>query len=415
MSEGSAKISHELLLALPKSDLHVHLDGSVRPSTLIELARDYGVTLPAYTEEGLFQQVFKERYSSLAEYLTGFQYTCAVMQSEPALERIAYELAIDCQAEGVRYLEVRFAPQLHMHKHLGFVPVCKAVDRGLQRAADEYNARPTIVSGKEPPFVFGLIICAMRHFREVFSEYYANLLRAHDYAPSREVCAHASLEAARAAVHVRDHHGVNVVGFDLAGEESGYPPDDHNLAYDYAHKNFLKKTVHAGEAYGPESIFLAITGLHAERIGHGTFLMDPDAIQDDSIEDRAAYVKALVQYIADRRITLEVCLTSNLQTIPALKDLADHSLRQQRDARLSVTICTDNRTISRTTVTNELELAVKHLDFTVKDLRAVILHGFKRSFFPGTYVKKRAYVRQVLDYYEEIARSFGVALKGKPS
>ena len=415
MSEGPTKISRELLLALPKNDLHVHLDGSMRPSTLIELARDYAVTLPSYTEEGLYEQVFKERYSSLAEYLTGFKYTCAVMQSEPALERIAYELAVDCQAEGVRYLEVRFAPQLHMHKHLGFVPVCKAVDRGLQRAADEYNARPAIAAGKEPPFVFGIIICAMRHFREVFSEYYANLLRAHDYAPPREVYSHASLEAVRAAVHARDHHGLHIVGFDLAGEEAGYPPDDHKEAYDYAHQNFLKKTVHAGEAYGPESIFLAITSLHADRIGHGTFLMEPDAIQDESIEDRAAYVKSLTQYIADRRIMLEVCLTSNMQTIPALNDLSDHSLRKQRDARMSVSICTDNRTVSRTTVTDELVKAVEHLNFTIKDLRAVIFHGFKRSFFPGTYVKKRAYVRQVLDYYEEVTRSFGVAAEGKPS
>jgi len=414
VSEGKGKISREYLQALPKADLHVHLDGSVRPSTLIELARDYGITLPSYTEEGLYQEVFKERYGSLAEYLRGFQYTCAVMQSEPALERIAYELAIDCQQEGVRYVEVRFAPQLHMHRHLGFVPVIKAVDRGLRRGAEEYNARPAIAAGKEPPFKYGIIVCAMRMFREVFSEYYANLLRAHDYAPPREVYAHASIEAARAAVHARDHYGLPIVGFDLAGEEAGYPPDDHREAYDFVHRSFMKKTVHAGEAYGPESIFLAITGLHADRIGHGTFLMDPDAIQDASIEDRGAYVKSLTQYIADRRITLEVCLTSNMQTIPALKDLADHSMGKQRAARISVSICTDNRTVSRTTVTDELLLAAEHLDFSMKDLRAVILHGFKRASYPGTYLSKRAYVRQVLDYFAEVERRFDTASEGKP-
>lgn len=403
------KISREFLLALPKSDLHVHLDGSLRPNTLIDLARDYGVGLPAYTEQGLYEKVFKERYASLAEYLHGFSYTCKVMQTETALERIAFELAEDNQREGVRYIEVRFAPQLHMHKHLGFVPVIKAVDRGLRRAADAFNARDEIKRGTEPPFVYGIIVCAMRHFTQGFSEYYNNLIQAHQFTPERELHAAASLELARAAVEARDKHGLPIVGFDLAGEEAGYPPDDHKAAYDYAHQNFLKKTVHAGEAYGPESIFLAITSLHADRIGHGTFLLEADHVTDPDIEDREEYVQDLAQYIADRRIMLEVCLTSNLQTIPQLETLAQHSLRKQRDARLSVSICTDNRTVSRTTVTRELELAVEHLGFTYKDLRAVILHGFKRSFYPGSYLSKRGYVRQVLDYFSAIERQYGVA------
>ncbi|MBN2359502.1 MAG: adenosine deaminase family protein [Deltaproteobacteria bacterium] len=407
--------ARELLLALPKSDLHVHLDGSVRPSTLIELARDYNISLPANTEEGLYQLVFKERYASLAEYLMGFRYATAVMQTEPALERIAYELAIDNLEEGVRYVEVRFAPQLHMHRHLGFVPVVKAVDRGLRRAADEFNARPQIRSGKEPPFVYGIIVCAMRMFKEGHSEYYNNLLHAQQYAPPREVYSLASLELARAAVCAREEYGLPIVGFDLAGEEAGYPPDDHREAYDFAHQNFMKKTVHAGEAYGPESIFQAITRLHADRIGHGTFLLDPEMITDPTITDRSGYVRALSQYIADRRVTLEVCLTSNQQTIPELADLSNHSLRKQRDSRLSVAICTDNRTVSRTTVTRELELAVKHLGFTFKDTRAVIMHGFKRGFYPGTYLSKRRYVRQVLDYLQEVEQKFGSAAGGTPT
>lgn len=409
MSKKQApKLPEEFLLAMPKSDLHVHLDGSVRPSTLIELARDYGVSLPAYSEEGLYKEVFKERYESLAEYLHGFMYTCAVMQTETALERIAFELAEDNQREGVRYLEVRFAPQLHMHKHLGLVPVLKAVNRGLQRAAAEYNSRDEVKTGKEPPFVYGIIVCAMRHFTEGFSEYYNNLINAHRYTPGEEICASASLELARAAVIARDEYKLPIVGFDLAGEEAGYPPDDHQAAYDYAHKHFMKKTVHAGEAYGPESIFLAITSLHADRIGHGTFLLEADRVTDKRIENPQEYVDNLAQYIADRRIMLEVCLTSNLQTIPQLTDLSEHSLRRQRDARLSISLCTDNRTVSRTTVTRELQLAVEHLGFDYMDLRSVILHGFKRSFFPGSYVNKRRYVRQILDYYAQIERKFGM-------
>jgi adenosine deaminase len=219
---------------------------------------------------------------------------------------------------------------------------------------------------------------------------------------------------ARASVCARDQHGLPIIGFDLAGEEAGYPPDDHRAAYDFAHQSFLKKTVHAGEAYGPESIFQAITKLHADRIGHGTFLLDPDMITDPTITDRHGYVRALTQYIADRRIMLEVCLTSNQQTIPSLSDLSMHSLRKQREARLSVSICTDNRTVSRTTVTNELELAVKHLGFTQRDLRAVIMHGFKRSFYPGSYLSKRRYVRQVMDYAQEVERRFGMASAGQP-
>jgi adenosine deaminase len=352
-------LTTDFLKALPKTDLHVHLDGSLRLSTLIELAEEYHVQLPSYTEAGLRELVFKDRYRDLAEYLGGFKYMTAVLQSESALERAGYELAQDNQAEGVRYIEVRFAPQLHVHRYLNPISVIKAVDRGLRRARDEFNRRPEVATGQEPPFEYGIIVCAMRAFREGFSEYFTQLLHAHSFAPSREIFGLASLELARAAVKARDEYGLPVVGFDLAGEEKGYPPEDHREAYEYAHRNFLMKTVHAGEAYGPESIFQAITELHADRIGHGYFLLDAEMIRLHAVEDREAYVRNLSQYIADRRITIEVCLTSNLQTIPEVGDLSNHAFNRLRDARLSTTICTDNRTISWTTVTNELDLAVR--------------------------------------------------------
>ena len=399
-------IPEDFLLELPKTDLHVHLDGSVRISTLIDLAREYHVELPSYTEAGLRETVFKERYANLGEYLRGFAYTTAVLQSEVALERCAYELAQDNMAEGVRYLEVRFAPQLHVHKHMNAVTVLRAVARGLSRARDEYNARPPVASGAEPAFEYGIICCAMRMFREGFSEYYTNLVDVHRYAPAKEVFRLASLELARAAVIARDEYNLPVVGFDLAGEESGYPAVDHAEAFGYAHKKFMKKTVHAGEAYGPESIFQAITELHADRIGHGTYLLEPDAIRDPEIVDREHYVRRLGEYIADRRITLEVCLTSNLQTNPHMKTMADHTFRKLRAARLSTTICTDNRTVSDTTVTRELQLAVKHLGLSRHDLKSIIIYGFKRSFFPGSYSRKRSYVRQVIDFYESIEKRY---------
>lgn len=400
------QITRELLLALPKTDLHVHLDGSVRIPTLIELASEYNVKLPSYTEEGLRELVFKDRYNNLTEYLHGFGYTCAVLQTELALERAAYELGLDNQAEGVRYVEVRFAPQLHVHGHMNTVMVLKAVNRGLQRAKAEFNRRAGVVDGTEPRFEFGIIVSAMRKFTKAFSEYFANFCGVHRYSDPRDIYRMASMELVQAAIVARDDYGLPVVGFDLAGEEAGYPAGAHHAAFKLAHKAFLKKTVHAGEAYGPESIFQAITELHADRIGHGYYLLDPDAILDPSITDRAAYVERLGQYIADRRITLEVCLTSNLQTNPRMQDLSEHNLRKLRDARVSVTLCTDNRTVSNTTVTDEYLRSVEFLGMDLKDLKSMIIYGFKRSFFPSGYPDKRAYVRQVLNYYDAIEAKF---------
>ena len=398
-------ITRAFVEALPKTDLHVHLDGSIRIPTLIDLAREYQVDLPSYTEAGLRETVFKERYANLGEYLTGFAYTVAVLQSELALERCAYELAIDNQQEGVRYLEVRFAPQLHVHTHMNAVTVLRAVNRGLKRAQTEFNRQIARAKGDAPDFKYGIIVCAMRMFQRGFSEYFKNLMDAHRYSPHKEVYALASLELARAAVKARDEYGLPVVGFDLAGEEAGYPADDHVEAFRFAHKHFLKKTVHAGEAYGPESIFQAITDLQSDRIGHGTYLLDPHMITDEEIDDREAYVEGLSQYIADRRITLEICLTSNLQTNPQMTSLGEHSFKKLRKARLSTTICTDNRTVSNTTVTNEIMLAVEHLELDRHDLKSIIIYGFKRSFMPGTYLEKRAYVRKVIDYYDSIQKA----------
>jgi adenosine deaminase len=399
-------ITRDFVAALPKTDLHVHLDGSLRIPTLIELARAAKVELPSWTESGLRETVFTERYESLADYLKGFRYTVAVMQTAEAIERIAAELAEDNQSEGVRYLEVRFAPQLHVRPGLDAVQVLAAVDRGLRRARDSYNRRPEIAAGREPPFEYGIICCALRMFGPGFSHYYDTLLAAHPYTRPKDVYPMASLDVARAAVQSRDSLGLQVVGFDLAGEEAGYPAGAHKEAFEYAHKHFLKRTVHAGEAYGPESIFQAITDLHADRIGHGTYLLEANEIRDPEIEDRAHYVERLGNYIADRRITLEICLTSNLQTNPAMKWLDDHTFRKLRAARISTTLCTDNRLMSNTTVTNELMLAVKHLGLDRHDLKSIVIYGFKRSFWPGNYLSKRQYVRQVIDHYEAVERKF---------
>lgn len=404
--QATQVIPDEFLLAVPKTDLHVHLDGSLRLQTLTELARSHKVVLPSYEEAGLRELVFKKTYQGLGDYLRGFTYMTAVLQTAEALEQAAYELAEDNQKEGVRYLEVRFAPQLHSHPVFDALAVLQAADRGLRRARDAFNARAEVKDGREPPFEYGIICCAMRMFHAGFSQYFRNLLESHRFAPPKEVFRLASLELARVAVVARDDYGLPIVGFDLAGEEAGYPAGDHNDAFGLAHKHFLKKTVHAGEAYGPESIFQAITDLHAERIGHGTYLLEPDAITDAAIADKPLYVQQIGQFIADRRITLEVCLSSNLQTNPHMKSLADHTFKKLRQHRLSTTICTDNRTVSDTTVTRELRLAIEATGMSRRELKSIIIYGFKRSFFPGSYLRKRSYVRQVIDYYAAIEAKF---------
>ncbi len=398
------RITEQFIRALPKTDLHVHLDGSLRLPSLIEMARERGVALPSTTEEGLRELVFKPRYASLAEYLEGFRYTTAVLQDSEGLERAAYELALDNAAEGVRYVEVRFAPQLHQSESLDVAAVCGAVDRGLSRAAAEINARPDVRDGVEPPFRYGMIVCAMRMFTAEMSQWFGQLLSVHREMPPENIGSLASYELARAAVRARDEHGLPIVGFDLAGLENGYPAIDHAEAYRFVHRHFMKKTVHAGEAYGPESIFQAITALHADRIGHGYHLFSPALIRVERVADREAYVRNLAEYIADRRITLEVCITSNLQTNPELRDVQDHVLREMLEHALSVTLCTDNRLISSTTVTREIMLAVEAFDLGRQALKDLIVYGFKRSFYPGTYLEKRGYVRQAIDRYEQLER-----------
>lgn len=392
----------EFIKRVPKTDLHVHLDGSLRLETLIELARQEGVQLPSYEVAGLRETVFKDRYQDLPDYLKGFAYTVAVMRSPENLERIAYELAVDNLRENVRYIEVRFAPQLHVYEEMDTAEVVKAVCRGLQRAQDEHNQTPAVREGRDLPFAFGLILCALRCFTAEMSPYYSDLFRVMAFARRKQIFAAASLELARAAVSLKYDYGLPIVGFDLAGEEKGYPAVAHREAYQYCHRHFLKKTVHAGEAYGPESIFQAITECYANRIGHGTFLFAADMVSDPEIEDPQRYVELLADYIASQRITIEVCPTSNLQTIPHFDTLAEHPIRQMIEHNLSVTICTDNRLVSNTTVTNEILSVLRAIPLTRHQLRNIIVAGFKGSFFPQGYREKRAYVRRMLNIYETL-------------
>jgi len=395
---------------IPKTDLHVHLDGSLRLSSLIEMAKRGGIALPSYTESGMRELVFKDGYSNLVDYLKGFAYTCDVLRDPENLERAAYELAMDNIEEGVFYIEPRFAPQLLMdNAALTMEVVLEAADRGLRRAKAEFNARPEVREGKLPPFDYGIIACAMRMFGpKGFSPYYNDFFALHRYSEPMEVMRLAAAEVARGVVRIRDEKGIPVVGFDIAGQEAGYPAGNFREAFDFAQKNFMHKTVHAGEAYGAESIFQAITDLHADRLGHGYFLFDLEKVTDPEIEDKGRYVEALASFIADQRVTIEVCLTSNLQTNPALKDLRRHSLGKMLERRLSVSLCTDNRLVSNTSVSKEIRLALDNFDIGPNMLKDMIVYGFKRSFYPGPYAEKRNYVRRAITHYEAVAAKYGI-------
>ena len=401
MKENVSSNLREIIKRLPKSDLHVHLDGSIRLETLIEISRKEKLDLPSFTGEGLNEILFKSRHENLEGYLETFAYSCAVMQKPEYLEQIAYEFALDNQNEGVRYVEVRFAPQLLVNRHQDLETVLERVNKGLSKAQQEFNHRPEVRCGQAPPFYYGLIACAMRNFGPV-SDYYKTLIELLAHSEMLEIRKLASMELARAVVRIRDERAIPIVGFDLAGAETGYPAKEHWEAYQYAHESFMHKTVHAGEAYGPESIFQAITELHADRIGHGYYLFDSSKIRDPRIHDKERYISDLCQYIADRRISIEVCLSSNLQTNPTIGRVENHNFRKMLDNKLSTSLCTDNRTVSKTTVTDEICLAMEGFGLEKNSLKNCITYGFKRSFFPKSYLEKRQYVRRCIDYYEQL-------------
>jgi adenosine deaminase len=357
----------EFMFALPKTDLHCHLDGSMRISTVRELAKtpenralaeSLGYSLPEdCSEKNLSKLLFPGHdCESLEDYLLAFDITCGVLQNAENLERAAYELAIDCYAENIWYLEVRFAPQRHIHDHLNGMEVMKAVDRGLDRA--EKETKGGIKSR--------IIVCAMRHYAEGISYYHRKVREVYPYSTAKELASHCSLETARLAVQARKAGLYRIVAFDLAGPEANFPPSHHTKAFYEITNVLMASTVHAGEGYGPKSIREAITHLNANRIGHGTRVLEEDNL-------------CLLHYLRDRRIAVEVCLTSNLQT-KAISSLDKHPWRAFLDNEIRAPLCTDNRLVSGVTLTHEYILAHKHFNFTRNELRRTILYGFKSAF-----------------------------------
>jgi adenosine deaminase len=248
----------------------------------------------------------------------------------------------------------------------------------------------------------------MRFFTKGYCLFFDQILEANQHMSPNEIFAMTSLDLAKSCVGIRDKYGVPIVAIDLAGAEAGNPPIHYKKAYQFAHQNFMHLTVHAGEAYGAESIHQAVAQLYPERIGHGFYMFSEDKICDPKIQNKKDYIKRLVKYIAETRTTIEVCLTSNMQTIPALKNIKDHPFAQMLDNHLSVVICTDNRTVSKTNVTKEIMLAIKNFNLTGDALRDVIFYGFKRSFYPGSSNEKRDYIKKIYDRYKLLEETYGV-------
>jgi adenosine deaminase len=327
------------LQAIPKVLLHEHLDGSIRPETVVELAKDAKYAkLPTADPSSLADWFYQGAYrGDLAGYLEGFAHTIAVTQTPEALERIAYEQVEDLKNDGVVYVETRFAPVFHTKKGLTNLDVVSAVLKGLERGQRDFKI-PT-----------GLIVCAMRDMK-------------------------ISLEIAELAVDFRDR---GVVGFDLAGEEGGYPPKKHIDAFHYIQRQNFNITVHAGEGYGKESIWQAIQYCGAHRIGHGTRLIDDIVVT----EGAATKLGGLAQYILDKRIPLEICLSSNVHT-GAIHALAEHPFKVLYQQQFRVTLNTDNRLMSRTSMSNEFQLAVDTFGLGLDDLEKITINAMKSSFLP---------------------------------
>ena len=329
------------------------------------------------------------------------------------IERVAYELAIDNQNENVYYIEPRFAPQLMMDVEAGLTleTVMEAAYKGLDRAKKEHNNRSDVKSGTRPEFHYGIISCAMRNFGpKGYSPYYTGFYKTMEYSKHIEIVKAAALQMVRAAVKIRDEKAIPIVSIDLAGQEEGYPCGKFHDVYAYAHKNFMHKTVHAGEAYGAESIFQAITECYADRIGHGYYLFDENKVVDPKIIDKKKYISDLISFVADKRTTIEVCLTSNLQTNPEIKNIKNHNIKHMLANRMSVTICTDNRLVSDTTVSNEYGLLLNNFEVPMKHLKDIVAYGFKKSFYPGDYIDKRNWAKRVMIHFDEIAKKHGVTL-----
>ena len=334
--------TERIINEVPKVLLHDHLDGGLRPSTIIELASEIKYNKLPTQDSGELAVWFHSgaNKGNLTEYLQGFDHTTAVMQTKESLERVAYEMMEDMKKDGVCYVETRFAPSFHLGKGLYAEDVVKAVLAGLEKGRADFGVG------------YGLILCGMRNMKN-------------------------TLEIAELAVNFRS---MGVIGFDLAGEEGGYPPKKHLDAFQFIQRANFNITIHAGEAFGKESIWQAIQWCGAHRIGHATRLVEDIGLDK---RDRSKIVKMgyLAQYVLDKRIPLEICLTSNVDT-GAVKSLREHPFGLYYRYRFRVTLNTDDRLMSNTTMTKEFRIAHTVFGLDLDDLEKLTINAMKSAFIP---------------------------------
>ena len=327
---------------LPKALLHDHLDGGLRPQTIIDIAKEIGHELPTYDATELAEWFRTSCDSgSLVRYLETFAHTVAVMQRHQDVVRVARECAVDLARDGVVYAEVRMAPELLTENGLTISAAIEAILEGFRAGEKEAQAEGNSIRVTS-------LLCGMRQ----------NTL---------------SQEVAELAVKYRDK---GVVGFDIAGPEDGFPPSDQLDTFEYLRRENAHFTIHAGEAYGLPSIWEAIQLCGAERLGHGVRIID-----DVDLNHTPPRLGKLAAYVRDRRIPLEMCPSSNIQT-GAAANFADHPIGNLAKLRFRITVNTDNRLMSATSMSNEMTELVKAFDWTFQDLQRVTINALKSSFIP---------------------------------
>ncbi len=330
--------TEDIIRSVPKVLLHDHLDGGLRPTTIIELAKEIKYNkLPTNDPEELALWFHRgANKGNLVEYLQGFEHTTAVMQTKESLIRIAYEMMEDMKNDGVCFVETRFAPVFHTSKGLYLDEIVAAVLEGLEMGKRDFGVG------------YGLILCGMRNMKN-------------------------TLEIAELAVNFRNQ---GVVGFDLAGEEGGFPPKKHIDAFQFIQRSNFNITIHAGEAFGKESIWQALQWCGAHRIGHGTRIIE-DLVLDK--EGNVLGFGDLAQYILDKRIPIEVCLLSNVHT-GAVDSIENHPFGKLYKNKFRVTINTDDRLMSDTTLTKEFLIATKYFNLNFDDIEKLTINAMKSAF-----------------------------------
>ncbi|MFJ2936298.1 adenosine deaminase [Streptomyces sp. NPDC087219] len=340
----------------PKVLLHDHLDGGLRPGTIIELAREQGYQQLPETEPDKLGIWFREAADSgsLERYLETFAHTCAVMQTRDALFRVAAECAVDLAEDGVVYAEVRYAPEQHLEAGLTLEEVVEAVNEGFREGERQARANGHRIR-------VGALLTAMRH-------------------------AARALEIAELANRYRD---TGVVGFDIAGAEAGYPPTRHLDAFEYLKRENNHFTIHAGEAFGLPSIWQALQWCGADRLGHGVRIIDDIEVADDG----SVTLGRLAAYVRDKRIPLEMCPSSNLQT-GAATSFAEHPIGLLRKLHFRATVNTDNRLMSGTSMSREFELLTEAFDYTLDDMQWFTVNAMKSAFIP--FDERLAMINEVI-------------------